>query len=60
MSLTQLATAALRELLADTPDPYLAAAWLSDLSPDDLSTVATALLELAGLAETQRSRLVTA
>lgn len=49
MSPAQIIAAALRELLADEPDPDQARSFLSDIPADDVYAVGSALVQMAGM-----------
>lgn len=50
MTSAQLVAAALRELLAETPDPTQANAYICEIDLDQLDAVAERLVQLAGMA----------
>lgn len=51
LTTNQLLSAALRELLAETPDLDMARAYLADIPNDEVPAVAAALVSAAGLLE---------
>lgn len=51
MTTIQKITAALRELLAETPDVAMARGWLAEIPTDEVPAVAAALVAAAGLLE---------
>jgi hypothetical protein len=57
MSNPQLIAAALRELLADTPDPTEVASILSDVPAEDVAAVLAALTHMVGYFEYRAASL---
>jgi hypothetical protein len=53
----QVVSAALRELLADTPDVDMAKGWLAEIPQDEVPAVTAALVAAAGLMEFRSARV---